>query len=64
MRQWNSRGENMFGIGLPELIVIFIFLVPIIFIVYIIVRSERLIRNQQEELSSEIKQVIQRLSQF
>jgi len=51
----------MFGIGLPELIVILIFLVPFIFIVYIIFKSDRLIRNEQEEISSEIRAIIQRL---
>jgi len=52
----------MFGIGLPELIVLIVFLVPIVFIVYILCKSERLVRSDQEKLSSEIKAIIQRLS--
>jgi len=52
----------MFGIGLPELIVILILFIPMIIIIYILVRSDRKIRADEEELSSEIKQVVEKIS--
>ena len=52
----------MFGIGLPELIVILILFVPMIIIIYILMRSDLKIKAEEEELSSEIKQVIEKLS--
>jgi len=52
----------MFGIGLPELIVILMLFVPMIIIIYILMRSDRKIKVEEEKLSSEIKQVIEKLS--
>jgi len=52
----------MFGIGLPELIIILILFVPMIIIIYIILKSDRKIRADEEKLSSEIKKVIKTLS--
>ncbi len=53
----------MFGIGIPEFIVLIIVLAPIVFITYILVESERKITREEEELSSEIKAIIRRLTE-
>lgn len=65
-RNTKIEGEPMFGIGLPEvlsmLIIILILFVPMIIIIYILLKSDRSIRAEEEELSSEIKQLIETLS--
>jgi len=44
-------------VGLTEFIILFNVFVPMIFIVYIILKSEPLIRNEQEQLSSKIRDI-------
>ena len=56
--------EEMFGLGIPEFIVLILVLAPIVFITYMLVKSERKITREKEELSSEIKAIIRRLTEF